>query len=56
MNTLREAVRDYLEMRRSLGFKLREAGKLLLALVIFMEQHRAAYIATRLALAWATPH
>jgi hypothetical protein len=25
MNTLREAVRDYLDMRRSLGFKLREA-------------------------------
>ena len=27
MNTLREAVREYLEMRRSLGFKLLEAGK-----------------------------
>jgi integrase/recombinase XerD len=53
MNTLREAVRDYLDMRRGLGFKLRDAGKLLLAFVTFMEQHRASYITTRLALAWA---
>jgi len=27
MNSLRNAVRDYLKMRRSLGFKLRAAGK-----------------------------
>jgi hypothetical protein len=27
MNTLREAVQDYLAVRRDLGFKLREAGK-----------------------------
>ncbi len=53
MNTLREAVRDYLDMRRSLGFKLRETGKLLFAYVTFMEQRRASYITTRLALAWA---
>jgi hypothetical protein len=27
MNTFREAVGEYLDMRRGLGFKLREAGK-----------------------------
>ena len=53
MNTLRQAVREYLDMRRSLGFKLRGAGKGLLDFVTFMEQHRAAYITQALALAWA---
>ena len=53
MNTLRQAVHEYLSMRRNLGFKLREAGKGLLDFVIFMEQHRAPYITQALALAWA---
>jgi integrase/recombinase XerD len=53
MNTLREAVRDYLDMRRSLGFKLREAGKELIDFVRFLEQHNASYITQALALAWA---
>lgn len=53
MTTLRHAVDDYLTMRRNLGFKLREAGNLLLAFVTFMEQRRATYITTQLALAWA---
>ena len=30
MTTLRQAVQDYLRMRRNLGFKLRNAGKGLL--------------------------
>lgn len=53
MNTLRQAVHEYLSMRRNLGFKLREAGKGLLEFVTFMEQHRASYITPRLALEWA---
>src|SRR5438876_8179055 len=53
MTTLREAVREYLNLRRSLGFKLHESGRLLLAFVEFMEEHRSSYITTRLALAWA---
>ncbi len=53
MNTLRQAVQEYLSMRRSLGFKLQEAGKGLLDFVTFMEQHRAPYITQALALAWA---
>lgn len=53
MNTLRQAVDDYLTMRRNLGFQLREAGKALLDFVAFMEQQRAPYITQALALAWA---
>jgi integrase/recombinase XerD len=53
MNTLRQAVRDYLKMRRSLGFKLRETGKELIDFVSFLEQHNAGYITQALALAWA---
>ena len=53
MTTLREAVHEYLTLRRSLGFKLREAGKGLLEFAKFMEQHRASYITLQLALAWA---
>jgi integrase/recombinase XerD len=53
MNTLRQAVREYLSMRRDLGFKLHEAGKGLHDFVAFMEQRRATYITQVLALAWA---
>ena len=53
MNTLRQAVDEYLSMRRNLGFQLREAGKALRDFVTFMEQQRAPYITQALALAWA---
>ena len=53
MNTLRQAVRDYLAMRRGLGFKLRDAGRELLNFATFMERHRTSYITQALALAWA---
>lgn len=53
MTTLRAAVQEYLILRRSLGFKLHDAGKGLLAFVTFMEQHRAAHITRQLALTWA---
>ncbi len=53
MTTLRQAVREYLSMRRNLGFKLRETGKGLLDFVMFMEQHCASSITQALALAWA---
>jgi hypothetical protein len=51
MNTLREAVREYLAMRRGLGFKLRDAGKALIDFVDFLEHHNASYITQSLALA-----
>src|SRR5260370_36728612 len=53
MNTLRQAAQEYLIMRRSLGYKLQEAGKRLLDFITFMEQRRASYITQSLALAWA---
>jgi len=53
MNTLREAVRTYLDMRRGLGFKLRDAGRALIDFVAFLERHHASYITQSLALAWA---
>ena len=53
MNTLREAVEEYLTMRRGLGFKLREAGTGLMHFATFMEEHRASYITNQLALTWA---
>ncbi|HVH72654.1 MAG TPA: tyrosine-type recombinase/integrase [Candidatus Dormibacteraeota bacterium] len=53
MNTLRQAVQEYLILRRSLGFKLDRARKQLPAFVEFLEQRHASYITTKLALAWA---
>ena len=52
MNTLRDAVREYLETRRGLGFKLREAGNGLIDFVTFLEQHKASFI-TRSWREWA---
>ena len=53
MSTLREAVREYLTMRRALGFKLHDVGNGLLDFATFMEQQRASYITQQLALKWA---
>ena len=53
MNTLREAVDEYLSMRRHLGFKLHQAGRGLFDFVTFMEQHQTPIITQALALAWA---
>jgi integrase/recombinase XerD len=53
MNALREAVRDYLELRRSLGYKLVDPGLMLPRFVDFLEQRGSAHITTALALEWA---
>jgi len=53
MNTLRQAVEEYLAMRRSLGFKLNDAGRSLLDFASFMHRHRAPHITQALALTWA---
>jgi integrase len=52
MNTLREALQEYLALRRSLGFKMHDAGVVLPRFVAFMEEHQALHITTRLALEW----
>jgi len=53
MNTLREALHEYLAMRRSLGFRLRRVAPRLVDFVTFMEQQHASYITVPLALTWA---
>lgn len=53
MNSLRQALEEYLNLRRSLGFKLVEAGKGLHDFVTYMEQNRDSYITQTSALAWA---
>jgi integrase/recombinase XerD len=52
MNTLREALQEYLALRRSLGFKMNDAGVVLPRFVAFMEEHQALHITARLALEW----
>ena len=53
MSAMRDALRDYLAMRRALGFKLVSDGAGLLSFVAFLEEAQAEYISTALALAWA---
>jgi integrase/recombinase XerD len=53
MSALTKAVHDYLALRRSLGFKLHDAGVALLDFASFMEGQQARSITAELALAWA---
>ena len=54
MKTLRQAVMDYLSLRRSLGFKLTKHDSCLREFVSFLKQKGAARISTSLALQFAT--
>ena len=53
MNTIREAVHEYVDLRRSLGFKLVYAKHYLLQFAAFLEEQQAAFITQELALSWA---
>ena len=53
MNRLRKAVKDYLEMRRALGYKLSKAAVLLPQFVDFLHQQGSSVITIPLALQWA---
>ena len=53
MNPWREAVEDYVEMRRGLGFKLLETKVSLIKFASFLEQRGAAHITISLAMEWA---
>ncbi|MDP2406284.1 tyrosine-type recombinase/integrase [Hydrogenophaga sp.] len=53
MNTLGQALSEYLDLRRGLGFKMRDAGLLLPRFVAFMDERQAPYITAQLALEWA---
>ena len=54
MNDLDPIVRDYLTLRRSLGFKLEMEGRLLPDFVAFLEKSGSPVITSALAFAWAT--
>ena len=56
MNPLPKAVRDYLALRRGLGFKLVRHKAGLREFVSFLAQKRASRITVDLALEWATQH
>ena len=53
MNQLKKAVRDYVQMRRSLGYRLKKAPGLLSDFVSFLEEQGAIHITIPLALEWA---
>ncbi len=53
MTGLHEALDDYLAVRRTLGFKLKNASYLLPKFVTHLEQKGATTVTTELALAWA---
>ncbi len=53
MNPLRDALADYLGLRRSLGYGLRRAEKLLNQFLDYLEERGASTITTGLAVAWA---
>lgn len=54
MKELSQAVDDYLQLRRGLGFKLRDEGRVLPDFVTFLQRQKATHITTRLAIRWAT--
>ncbi len=56
MKTLRQAVGDYLALRRSLGFRLKKHEPCLREFVSFLKKKRSARISTALALQFATQH
>lgn len=53
MKTLRQALDEYLALRRSLGFKLRKEGVRLPKFLAFMQKKKAPHITTAVALEWA---
>jgi integrase/recombinase XerD len=53
MNSVRNAIEDYIALRRSLGFKLHGMATSLGKFASFLEQKEAPYITTALALEWA---
>jgi integrase/recombinase XerD len=54
MSGIRQAIHDYLSVRRVLGYKLEDHGWLLADFASFMEAAGATTITVELALAWAT--
>lgn len=53
MSILREHGAAYLEMRRSLGYKLKGHGRLLMEFIGYLEDHAYGTVTTEAAMAWA---
>jgi integrase/recombinase XerD len=53
MSKLREAAEQYLQLRRNLGCKLVETGRLLQNFLAFAEREKASHLTADLALRWA---
>ena len=53
MKPLRQAIDDYIRLRRSLGFKLRDMADDLRNFAGFLERKAAPYVTTELAMEWA---
>lgn len=54
MTALRQALADYLRVRRALGAKLDRAEKLLAQFLSYLEEHNAEVVTVEHAVAWAT--
>jgi site-specific recombinase XerD len=54
VNPLEQALTDYLSIRRSLGFRLREMETHLRSFVRFLQAEGTSYVTRELALRWAT--
>ena len=54
MTPLKQALKDYINVRRRLGFQLRKPASLLWNFVEFLHAAGSSYITTKLALRWAT--
>ena len=54
MNDLKEAIKDYLALRRGLGFKLKKHTRFLEEFASFLQRTDESTITSRLALQWAT--
>jgi len=53
MNTLHSSLLNYLALRRGLGFKMNDAGRMLPGFVSFLEARHESCITARSALEWA---
>jgi site-specific recombinase XerD len=54
MNTLRQALNEYLALRQAMGFKLQEESRLLPRFIDFLDAHGKTFITTDMAVRWAT--
>ena len=54
MRSMCQAIADYMALRRSLGFKLREYGDCLLEFAAFLRKHGASSVTSKLAVEYAT--